>query len=191
MKSKTQNLLVYKTLISFFMAIVLLCTSAFAIINAVKWKPETDYSVKVSMGSFKGLDALISFDEVNPEKSRIVASIDATTFETRNSLMTSHAKEKEGLYTERYKLITFVSTSVKRIDGNKYEATGNLSLKGIMKEIKMSFTFDSKNNVMDRFPMVPKETFAGKIIINPKDFNITRDGTPPTVVIDLLIPVKQ
>ena len=44
---------------------------------------------------------------------------------------------------------------------------------------------------MDKFPMVPMQTFAGKITINPKDFNITREGVPPTVVIDLTIPVKQ
>lgn len=105
MKSKRQNFLTYKTFIPFLIVAVLFCMSAFAIINAVKWKPQTDYSVKVSMGSFKGLDALISFDEVNPEKSRIVASIDATTFETGNSLMNSHAKDKEALYTERYKLL--------------------------------------------------------------------------------------
>ncbi|PBQ32797.1 hypothetical protein CNR22_13770 [Sphingobacteriaceae bacterium] len=166
-------------------------TSAFVVVTTVIWKAQKEYSVKTDMGYFKGLDALISFDEINPEKSRIVASIDATSFETGNGLMNTHAKDKEGLYTERYRLITFVSTSIKRIEGSRYEATGNLSLKGIMKEIKLPFTFDSKNNVMDRFPMVPKGTFAGKIVINSKDFNITRDGAPPTVVIDLMIPVKQ
>lgn len=180
-----------KSLHLFFIASLLFILSAFAIVNAVTWKPTTEYSVKMDMGYFTGLDAMISFDEINPEKSRIIASIDATSFKTSNSLMTSHAKEKEGLYTDMYRLITFVSTSVKRIEGNRYEATGNLMLKGVNKEIKLPFTFDSKKNVMDRFPMVPMQTFAGKIIINPKDFNITRDGTPPTVVINLTIPVKQ
>lgn len=182
---------VKKGLRPLFIAAVLLSVSAFIMVTTVNWKAQTGYSIKAGMGSFKGLDAVLSFDEANPGKSRIVASIDATTFDTGNSLMTSHAKDKEGLYTERYNLITFVSTSVKRMEGSRYEATGNLSLKGIMKEIKLPFTFNSKDNVIDRFPMVPKETFVGKIIINPKDFNITRDGVPSTVVIDLTIPVKQ
>ena len=107
-----------KTVKSFLVAALLLSFSAFIIVNAVNWKPTKEYSVKMDMGYFKGLDAMISFDEVNPEKSRIVASIDATSFTTSNSLMTSHAKEKEGLYTDMYRLITFVSTSVKRINGN-------------------------------------------------------------------------
>jgi len=169
----------------------IIAASAFTLIQSLNWNLNGDYSVKSGVCVFRGLKATISFDETNPEKSKIAASIDATSISTGNRLMDEHAKDKEALYTAKYPVITFVSTAVKRISPSRYEAIGKLTLKGITKEIKLPFTFDSKKNVMDRFPMVTKETFSGRITIAAKDFNITREGVPEEVFVDLTIPVSK
>jgi len=172
--------------------LTLLSASAFTLIKSIDWKVNNDYSVKGEGCVFKGLTARILFDEEHPEKSTISASIDARTVNSGNGAKNAHVKEKEALDTEKYPLIFFVSRSVKKIDENgRYEVTGNLTLKGITKEIKFPFSFDSKKNLIDRFPMVPKETFCGKMSIVSKDFNITREGAPITVFVDLTIPVTQ
>jgi polyisoprenoid-binding protein YceI len=169
---------------------VLLLTAAFTFIKPVSWKVKGSYSVKISCGlgaEFKVFTAGIVFDEEHPEKSVITATVDATSIETGKDLMNMHARDKEGLYTDRYSLITFVSTAVsKTADG--YMATGKLTLKGITKEVKIPFYFSSQK-ASDKFPFIDRETFSGKFYIKPRDFNITRQGVPNELCIELNIPV--
>jgi polyisoprenoid-binding protein YceI len=167
----------------------ILLASAFTIIKSVNWKVKDDYSVKFYAGTFGGLKATILFDEANPEKSTITASIDAGSVNTGNGVMNAHAKEKEALYTAKFPVITFVSTAIKKTSSG-YEATGNLTLKGITKEIKLPFNFNSKKT-SDKFPFVMKENFNGAFTIVTKDFNVTREGTPAQVRVELDIPVTQ
>jgi polyisoprenoid-binding protein YceI len=173
---------------------------AFIFIQAINKqnKPvEDDYIVKVQCcgaegATFKGLKTKIWFDETHPEKSKISATLDATSFNTGNYEMNAHAKEINALNTEKYPVITFVSTAVKRTGAtNAYEATGNLTLKGLTNEIKFPFTFDSKKDYTDKFPFQFKETFQGRMTINPKDFNITRQGVMSPLVIDLTVPITK
>jgi polyisoprenoid-binding protein YceI len=159
--------------------------SAFSVIVSIDWKVKDDYSVKAYATdkvqgygiSFKGLKSTISFDEENPEKSKISASIDATSIDTGNDGMTAHAKEAEALNTNKFPIINFDSKTItKTITG--YEATGDLTIKGITKEIKFPFVF-------------VQEIFRGVFTITPKDFNLTRDGVPEKMTIELIIPVTK
>jgi polyisoprenoid-binding protein YceI len=174
----------------FIAVIILLLTAAFTFIKPVSWQVKGNYSVKISCGlsaEFKSFKTGIVFDEEHPEKSVITATVDATSIETGKDLMNAHARDKEGLYTDRYSLITFISTAVsKTADG--YMVTGKLTLKGVIKEVKIPFYFSSQK-ASDKFPFVDKETFAGKFYINPKEFNITRQGVPNELCIELKIPV--
>ncbi len=167
--------------------IIILLASAFTALQAISWKIKESYSVKWDGGSFRGLKATILFDELHPEKSEIFAIIDPRTVKTGNDQSTAHAKE--ALEADKYPVISFVSSSVKKIADAKYEATGNLTLKGVIKEIKLPFTFDSKKDHAEKFPFILKETFHGSFTIVPKDFNVTMPGTPPKITIELDIPV--
>jgi polyisoprenoid-binding protein YceI len=173
----------------FLNALTLFAILAFTITQRVTWKVKDDYKVKFNGGTFKGLKALILFNENSPENSRITASIDARTINTGNRLTDEHAKDRQALDVENFPLITFVSTSIRK-NATGYEATGNLTLKGLTKEVKLPFVFDS-NKASEKFPFVPKETFRGVLSITPKDFNITRAGVPDQVSIELLIPVTK
>lgn len=155
----------------------------------VHWKVTEAYSVKWGKTSFRGLKAMILFNEENPARSKITASIEANSVSTENAEKTAHTKE--ALYTDKYRIISFESTAIKKISAGRYEATGKLTLKGITRDIVFPFSFDSRTNLMDRFPMVPKQTFQGLITIVPKDYNITREGTPQEMSIELVIPVTK
>jgi polyisoprenoid-binding protein YceI len=167
-------------------ALIVLVMSAFVLYQAVDWKVKEGYSVKVFRNAqlqypivFKGLKAEISFDKEHPEKSTITATIDATTVDTGNPGMTEHAKEPNVLDTHNFPVITFKSSSVKKTTSG-YEVTGNLTLKGITKEITFPFTFE-------------KETFIGEFTIAANDFNINREGAVPSglIRIELNIPVTK
>lgn len=167
-------------------AVALIAGSACITYQSTNWKVKDGYSVKVFRNAqvqfpiyFKGLKAEILFDKDHPDKSTIDATIDATTVDTGVELMTVHAKEEGILYTDRYPVITFKSTSIRKT-GNGYETTGNLTLKGITKSITFPFTFDN-------------DTFAGKFSILAKDFNINNENAVPSgeIKIELTIPVTK
>lgn len=166
--------------------LVIMLTSAFVLYKSTDWKVKEGYSVKVFRNAqlqfpiyFKGLKAEISFDEAHPENSKISATIDATTIDTGNEMMTVHAKEESVLDTEKFPVITFVSSAVRKTTTG-YEVTGTLTLKGITKEITFPFTFE-------------KETFIGEFNIAAKDFSISREGAVPSgeIRIELTIPVTK
>ncbi len=172
--------------------LILLLVSAFACYQAVRPTVKEDhfvaegYTVKVFRNAqlqfpiyFKGLKTSISFDEKNPGEAKIVATIDATTVETGNESMTAHAKEPNVLDTEKFPVIKFESSAVRKTTSG-YEVTGKLTLKGIIKEITIPFTFEN-------------EIFSGKFSILAKDFNITREGAVPSgeIKIELTVPLSK
>jgi len=168
-----------------------LLASSFTVLLTVNWKIKKEYSVNVPLARMEvhlpDSMPLYCLMKKTLKDQKITASIDATTINTGNNEMNAHAKE--ALNTALFPVITFVSTSItKTISG--YEAIGNLTLKGITKTIKFPFYFDSKKTLA-LFPFIPKETFNGSFTIFPKDFSITRKGTPDQVTISITIPVTK
>jgi polyisoprenoid-binding protein YceI len=161
-----------------------LIASAFTVIESVNWKVKEDiYAVNFSGGKvkgiIKGLKSTIVFDEVNPEKSKISASLDVSTINTGNGMMNKHAKSESALDAEKFSTITFEATSISK-KGTAYEATGKLTVKGVTKEIVLPFTFENKG---------AEAIFKGTFSIVPKDYGVTRSGTPDKLDIELNIPV--
>lgn len=151
---------------------------------AHEWKMiNNKYSVTFVAGSisgnFTGLKTNIQFDEAHPETSSISATINADSLSTGFFLGTRHTKS--ALEVNKYPNIKFNSVSIKR-NGLQYDAEGNLTLKDQTKPVVIHFSFDGKDN---------KGMFKGSFIINPKDFNITKFGTPDQVKIDLIVPVTK
>ncbi|MBA2613692.1 MAG: YceI family protein [Bacteroidetes bacterium] len=159
----------------------ILFASAFTFIQSVNWKVKEGYTVKFTGkkvdGIFKGLKAEINFNEKDPGKSKILASIDATTANTGSGIMNKHAKSEDGLNTEKFPTINFESSEITKM-ANGFLATGKLTLRGVTKEIKFPFTFAN-------------DTFNGKFAIAPKEYGVTRNGTPDEITIELNIPVTK
>jgi polyisoprenoid-binding protein YceI len=174
-------------------ALIVLIGYAFCFVKPLTWKVKDNYSITTGSGadgkgiSFKGLKATINFDEEDASKSFVNAFIDANSLNAGNSEMTEHAKE--AIDAKKFPLITFRSTSIVKTKTG-YEATGDLTLKGVTKEIKFPFDFDSKKDII-KFPFVPKETFSARMTIIPKDFGVVRPGTPDKLFIDIIVPVTK
>jgi polyisoprenoid-binding protein YceI len=163
-------------------AVVVLLTASFLAYKVTAFEAREDYfvtegySIKVFRNAqlqfpiyFKGLKTDISFDERNPEKSTIVATIDARTVDTGNELMTVHAKEEGILHTDKFPEIKFQSSAVRKTSSG-YEVTGNLTMKGITKAITFPFTFGN-------------QIFKGEFSITAKDFNKVNSASPQRILI--------
>ena len=166
-----------------FCALLLVCTSAFVlIINNWRIKPN-EASVKFNSGkingSFSGLRASISFDKEHPETGKISASIDVPSIATGFFLKNNHAKDALGADT--YPTIKFASASVIK-EGHAYATKGALTMKGVTKPVTIHFTFDENGD---------GGLFKGEFKVIPREFGITRNGTPDEVTVHLVVPVTQ
>ena len=174
------NKLIFPALIA-----ILLTTSAFEIVSyATLWKVKEDsYTVKFTSkkfdGAFKGLKSELFFDENNIAASKLTATIDANTINTGNGMRNKHAKQ--GLDAKTYQTVKFESTSISKTTSG-YEATGNLTIKDVTKQIKIPFTFSKAANV---------GVFNGTFSIKPADYNVTRKGTPKVLDFELNVPVTR
>ena len=162
---------------------ILIAALPFFALSQTKWNVNEDaaevkFSGSVS-GSFKGLKADIVFDKIHPEQAKFSASIDVNTIATGFFLKNTHAKNALGV--DDYPAIKFTSVTVTK-SANAYDANGLLTMKGITKPTTIHFTFTDKGS---------EGIFQGTFKVIPKDFGVTRSGTPDVVTVSLTVPVVK
>jgi polyisoprenoid-binding protein YceI len=113
-------------------------------------------------GTFGGMKADIKFDEKNPEQSKINASIQVNTINTGIKKRDKDLMSENYFNEAKYPAIDFKSTSVSKAD-NGYLAKGNLTMKGVTKEIAIPFTFDN---------MGDHGEFKGTLSLDRRDYQV-------------------
>ena len=125
---------------------------------------------KVS-GRFAKFDGTIKVDTKDITKSSVEVSIDAASINTDNEARDKHLKSPDFFDTAKFPAITFKSTSVKEVAKGRLEITGNLTIKGVTKQVSFPIT-----NAGTHAGMKPGSVLAGFIDgtlkINRNDFNI-------------------
>ncbi len=123
-------------------------------------------------GEFKTFQATIDGEDFT--KSKISASIDADSISTNNEDRDTHLKSADFFEVENYPNITFESTSIKKVDDDEFKIVGDLTIKGVTKEITLDTEFggymkDPYGNEKAGF------SIDGKI--NRKDFGLNWNAT--------------
>jgi polyisoprenoid-binding protein YceI len=117
-------------------------------------------------GSFSGLKANIEFDEKNPEKGSLSASVDVKTINTGIGLRNSDLKKEKYFDAEKYPQISFKSKSIEKSDKG-FKAEGTLTMKDVSKPVSIPFTFTANGS---------NGVFKGDFEINREDFHIGSKG---------------
>jgi polyisoprenoid-binding protein YceI len=170
-----------------FAALVILATSAYAVINAQDWKIKDGYTVKFTSkdpsGVFSGLKGTIQFDDKDLAASKFDVSIDVATINTGNGMQNQHAKSEKWFDAAKYPTINFKSEKISRTSSG-YKADGTLEVHGVKKQISMPFIFQ-KN--------ATGGLFTSTFDVNRVDFNIGKPGgkVPDVIKIDLSVPVSN
>lgn len=94
-------------------------------------------------GEFKKISAEIEGEDY--KNAPIKVSIDTSSVSTNEDNRDNHLRSADFFDVEKYKEITFVKTSFKSSEGNTYELKGNLTIKGITKEVKLSVEYGGVN----------------------------------------------
>jgi polyisoprenoid-binding protein YceI len=126
--------------------------------------------VSTVRGEFTKVSGSVDLDEADISKSRIEATIDATTINTREPKRDAHLKTPDFFDVANNPTITFRSKSVEKA-GAGFRVTGDLTLRGVTKEV-----------VLDVDPLSPQVKDPGgnartgttaRTKINRKDFGVS------------------
>ncbi|THF51163.1 YceI family protein [Flavobacterium supellecticarium] len=92
-------------------------------------------------GKFENYDATITTDGDNFENASISFSADVNSVDTRNADRDNHLKSADFFDAENHPKLTFKASSFTKVDDDNYELSGDLSLRGVTKFVKLPVEF--------------------------------------------------
>ena len=103
---------------------------------------QTTFSVKhlvisTVRGEFGKTTGTVTLDDADPARSRVEATIDATTINTRIADRDAHLRSPDFFDVAKYPTITFRSTRVARAKEGGLEVTGDLTLHGVTRPVTL------------------------------------------------------
>lgn len=121
-------------------------------------------------GSFKNFQSKVTSSKPDFSDAVVELSADANSVSTDNDQRDAHIKGEDFLDVAKFSKLTFKSTSVKKVSGNKYKVNGNLTLHGVTKPV----TLDAVLRGVTTNPMSKKPTAGFKVTgtIKRSDFNL-------------------
>ena len=125
----------------------LLLTGASALAQPSTWTIDHNHSqvnfaiahmgVSTVRGSISGVTGTVVWDDKDPTKSSVEATIDANTVSTNNDARDKHLKSPDFFNVAQYPTLTFKSTSVSGTAG-KLTVAGDLTLAGVTKSVTLA-----------------------------------------------------
>ena len=86
-------------------------------------------------GEFGKMSGKVTLDEKDISKSKVEATIDATTIDTREPKRDDHLKSPDFFDVAKYPTITFKSTRVDVAGRGVLRVTGDLTMRGVTKQV--------------------------------------------------------
>jgi polyisoprenoid-binding protein YceI len=120
-------------------------------------------------GEFRKFDASITSEGNDFSKSTIMATIDASSIFTNEDKRDGHLKSADFFDVENFPTLTFKGTSLKKTGENTYKLIGELTIKGVSKEVELDVEFGGINK--DPWGN-EKAGFSIEGKINRKDFGL-------------------
>ncbi|AKF08927.1 Hypothetical protein DB32_006076 [Sandaracinus amylolyticus] len=88
-------------------------------------------------GEFQKVSGEAVFDPATPEASKVTATIDVASINTREEKRDGHLRSADFFDAEKHPTITFESKRVRRA-GDGYEVVGDLTIRGTTREVTLT-----------------------------------------------------
>jgi polyisoprenoid-binding protein YceI len=139
-------------------------------------------------GIFRKVEGRVKFDDKNVEASSVAITIDAASIDTVHGQRDSDLRSAAWFDVEKNPTISFVSTSVRRVDDKNYVIAGNLSIRG--KSIPVDFNTVLTNRAINPFLKLPMVGFVGNAMIKRSDFGMAQYPAVISDEVDLKISLE-
>ena len=131
----------------------------------------THMVVSETEGSFKIFDGTIEHTKPDMSDAKINFTVDINSINTENENRDKHLKGDDFFNAEKYPTASFVGKSFKPLGDNKYELTGDLTIRDITKSVK----FDVRFGGVATSTRGDKAGFKATTTINRFDYNLKWD----------------
>ncbi|WP_375740931.1 YceI family protein [Pseudomonas boanensis] len=138
-------------------------------------------------GTFKDFDGSFSYDEKNPEASKVKVTLKTASVDTNHAERDKHIRSGDFLNVSKNPTATFESTSVKSTGQGTADVTGNLTLNGVTKPVVIKAKFVGQGD--DPWGGY-RAGFEGSTKIKLKDFEIQKDLGPASQEAELIISIE-
>lgn len=138
-------------------------------------------------GSFKDFDGSFSFDEKNPEASKVKVSLNTASVDSNHAERDKHLRSGDFLNVDKHPTATFASTSVKSTGNGTADISGDLTLNGVTKPVVIAAKFIGQGD--DPWGGY-RAGFEGSTTLKLKDFDIQKDLGPASQSVELIISVE-
>lgn len=116
--------------------------------RASEWQVDPDhttaqFSVRHMMvtsvsGHFERITGTVNLDDKDPSRSAIEVNIDAASITTRNAKRDAHLKSPDFFDVAKHPKITFKSTKVQKVGKDRYNVTGDLTMRGVTHPVTLA-----------------------------------------------------
>jgi polyisoprenoid-binding protein YceI len=86
-------------------------------------------------GRFATFTGTFQLDPATGQAGAAQLSIDVGSVNTENERRNGHLKSADFFAADSFPKMTFVSTAIQKLSGNKYKMTGNLTIRGVTKPV--------------------------------------------------------
>ena len=121
-------------------------------------------------GRFTDVSGLITVDPDHPEASSVEATIKVASIDTTSAMRDKHLKSPDFFDVDKFAEMTFKSKSVKQLDKETADVTGDLTIHGVTKEVVLNVKFLGKATGPAGSPQTGWEATTK---INRTDFGLT------------------
>jgi polyisoprenoid-binding protein YceI len=139
-------------------------------------------------GSFRRWDAAISFDPANLAGSSVTATFDMTSATTGDSGRDEALPQDDWFAVGRFPKATFTARTFKALGGNRYQAIGTLTIRGVTKPLTLPFTLVITGDVAK---------MTASVGLNRLAFGVgqgewkTTEVVPGTVTVNISLTAKR
>jgi polyisoprenoid-binding protein YceI len=128
-------------------------------------------------GRFENFKGTIDLDEQKIEDSKVDITIDVATINTRDTQRDQHLRSLDFFQSDKYPSITYVSKKVNQTDATHAKIIGDLTIRGISKEVVLDVEF----NGQAKSPWgTTSAGFSASTKINRKDWGLEWNKTLET-----------
>lgn len=121
-------------------------------------------------GRFNTFAGAIVFDEADPARTSVAVEIQTGSVDTRDERRDAHIRSGDFFEAETYPTATFVSTRVDPIGANGYRVTGDLTLRGVTRQV----TLDAELSGRGQSPWGTEVIgFSATTMIDRRDYGVT------------------
>src|SRR5580700_12114958 len=131
-------------------------------------------------GAFRRWSADIAFDPKALGASHAVVTVDVTSAATGDADRDQALPSADWLAAQRFPKAVFTSTAVKDLGGGRYQAAGDLSIKGVHKPVVLPFTLAITGDTA---------RMNGQLVLNRTAFGIGQGQWSTADVVDTKVVV--